>query len=148
MVEATSLSYSTLSPEPNSSYLSNYHHSSIADPISGSTMGLMMFLSTLQYQSPYMNPTYSNAANQIGKMSFVESGGQNLQDRFVSMVTKDGIDIVHSLGITDKEMGVFLGITKVVRERRISLTGPKIYSIGTSLTADPNSGNIGFKYDW
>jgi hypothetical protein len=133
----------TLVVEPNSSYLSNTHSTSMVMPMSDPTMGLMLLLSTFQYQAPYMNPTYSNAASQAGKAAFVVSGGQAVQDRFVNSETEDGIDFAHSLGLTDVEMGIVGFTGKTIRSRQVNVRGPSIGPIRSSLTGTNNSGSIG-----
>lgn len=137
------LSSYTLVPEPNASYLSHTSTPIIA-PMDSSTLGLMMLLSTFQYQAPYMNPVYSNAASQAGKAAFITSGGQNVQDR----LTDQSKDIAKSMGLTDTEIGILAGSAKVYRDRQINVNGPKVYSVRTKLTADQNSGSIVFKYEW
>jgi hypothetical protein len=139
----------TLVPEPNSTYLGHTSGSLVvADPMSGPTMGLMMLLSTLQYQAPYMNPVYSNAASQIGKVAFVQSGGQAVQDKTLSFATKDGLDFAHSIAITDAEMGI-VGLTlKTIRARQLNLNGPKFYSIKTDLTINQQTASMEIKYAW
>jgi hypothetical protein len=112
-------------------------------PLSDPTMGLMMLLSTFQYQAPYMNPTYSNAASQAGKAAFVESGGQAVQDKFLKGETKDGMDFAHSIGLTDMEMGIVGFAGKTIRSRQINVRGPSIGPIRSSLTGTENSGSIG-----
>lgn len=137
----------TLVAEPNSSYLSNTHSTSMVMPLSDPTMGLMMLLSTFQYQAPYMNNTYSNAASQAGKAAFVVSGGQAVQDKFVNSETKDGIDFAHSIGLSDTEMGIVGFAGKTIRSRQFNVRGPSIGPVKSSLTGTNNSGSIGFKYD-
>ena|ERR1035437_9151206 len=145
----TGLSAYTLAPEPNSSYLSYTKGSPVtADPISGSTVGLMMMLSSLQYQAPTMNPMYSAAADKAGQAAFIQSGGQAFQDKFTSVVTKKGAIVAHDMGITDGEMGIVGGTYKAFRTRQIDLKGPKIYSVGTSLTMSGTSGILGVRYDF
>lgn len=134
---------------PNDSYLS---HTSgiptISDPMSSPTMGLMMLLSTFQYQSPYMNPTYSNAASQIGKAAFIKSGGQDFQDKAISYANKTARQTVYSLGIDGNQVGIILGAAKVIRDRQVDLKGPNIGPVKSNLTINPNTGIMGLKYEW
>ncbi len=143
----TNFNARTLIVEPNSSYLSNIHTSPIMVP-NTSTMGLMMLLSTFQYQPSLMGPMYAGAAATAGKAAFITSGGQAYQDRLAAMVTKNVIDVIHSAGITDTEMAITLGTAKIIRDRRIDVNGPKLGSIKTSLTATLGSGSLGIKYEW
>lgn len=139
----------TLVQEPNSTYLSHTSGTpTIATPLSGPTMSLMMLMSTLQYQAPYVNPAYSNAAAQAGKAAFVETGGQAMQDRFIGIATTDGKNTAHSIGLTDTELGIFLISAKTLETHQLSINGPRIYSVKTSLTAKENSGSIGLKWDF
>ena len=153
MGETASLGYPglnacTLASDVNSSYLANTGHIPTFAPTSGPTTGLMMLLSTLQYQAPYMNPTYSNAASQAGKAAFVESGGQAFQDKTVGMTTREGIDFAHSIGINDTEMGIVGFTAKTLRSRQVNFKGPSIGPVKSNLTGTENSGSIGFKYEW
>ena len=135
-------------PEANGSYWTDIHHTSAGDPLSGSTVGLMMLLSTFQYQAPYMGPTYSLAANQAGKAAYIVSGGQAFQDKVISVTTGIARNLVHSLGLTDTEVGLFLGTAKIVKNRKLDINGPKFYFIKTHLTLTPNDGSIDLKYEW
>src|SRR5665213_3217502 len=100
-----SLGAYTLMPEANSSYFSHtkdvYH---TKDPLGDATMGLMMMLSTLRYQSAYLPSPYSTAASQAGKAAFRQSGGQASQDRFETLLGNKAKETAHSLGLTDGEM--------------------------------------------
>lgn len=152
MIEG-SLSYpglqaSTIVAETNISYMSHTHVVAVQEPLSGTTIGLLMLLSTLQYQAPYMSPIYSTAALQIGQKAFVDSGGKSFQDRFLSNMEIRGKNLTHEIGITDGELGATLGTLKVIRDRQINLNGPRIYSVKTGLTADPNSASMKFNYEW
>lgn len=130
------------------SYLPHMNTVPIQEPLSAPTMGLLMVLSTLQYQAPYMSPIYSSAASQIGQKAFTDMGGKSFKDRLMSGMESKGKSIAHSIGITDGELGVTLGTLRVIRARQINLNGPKIYSIRTSLTATPTDGTMVFKYEW
>lgn len=132
---------------PNDFYLADTHYTApkLAD---SSTAGLMMLLSTFQYQAPYMSPVYSNAASQLGKAAYIQSGAQSFQDKFLQSRERDLRDIARDLGITDGEAAVFLGTAKIVRDKQISLDGPKIHSISTHLTGDQSSGKIMLKWDY
>ena len=137
------LSAYTLVPD-NATYLNCYKSCPIApQPMSGPTVGLMMLLSTLQYQAPYMNPVYANAASQAGKAAYIQSGGQAMQNKLTSQATDQTKDFAHSIGITDTEMGVVLGTAKVVRDKQLDVNGPKIYFIKTHLTVGEDHGSIG-----
>lgn len=138
----------TLVPDSNSSYMSNLHYSSPGDPISGPTIGLMMALSALQWQGPTMGPVYSQAASQAGKAAYIQSGGQEMQNRVTSKVENTAKDAVHSIGITDNELGVVLGAAKVYKDRAFSVKGPRIGPIRTTLTATQNSGTVGLGWNW
>lgn len=138
----------TLMPEPNSTYLANTKYQPYHDPISGTTTGLMMMLSTLQYQAPYMNPMYSNAASQAGKAAYIESGGQSSQDRFQGFIGDKAKQEAYSLGVTKTEMVVVLGAAKIARDKSIDLQGPKIYFIQTHINADQDKGTLGLKWEF
>jgi hypothetical protein len=132
----------------NGSYLSNTGHIPTNPHLGGATMGLMMLLSSFQYQAPYMNPVYSNAASQAGKAAFMESGGQDTQDKFMKMVTSDGTKTLKDAGITDTEMGAAGLAVRTLRSRQLNLNGPKIYSVKSSLTADQNGASLGLRWDF
>lgn len=153
MADATESGYTglqayTLVPEPNSSYLINNRYKAGPPPLSNSTIGLLAIISTFQYQTPYMSPVYSNAAAQASKAAYIESGGQAMQDKFSGVSTQDATETVHSLGITDGELGAIFGTAKVVRDRKIDIAGPKFWDFDTHLTASPNSGSIGIKWSF
>ncbi len=95
-----------------------------------------------------MGPMYSGAAGQAGKAAFIESGGQALQDRFLSVMVHKSKDVANSIGITDGELGATLGTLKVIRDRQINLSGPRMYSVKTDLTINQSSGSMNFKYEW
>lgn len=120
----------------------------IADPMSGSTMGLLMLISTLQYQAPYMNPKYSDAGEKAGHAAFIQVGGQAMQDRATNYATKQGQSTAYSLGLTDLEMGIVGGTYKTIRSKEFNVRGPRFWGIKPNLTATPTSANIGFKYEW
>jgi hypothetical protein len=138
----------TLMPEPNISYLSHYTGVPvISEPLSGSTMGLMMILSTFQYQSPSLNPAYSNALNQAGKAAFIESGGQAMQDKLKNYGTDKGKETLQELGM-DSEVAVLLGSAKVIRDRQINVRGPNLGFVKTHLTIGQDHGSFGLGWDW
>lgn len=141
------VSYVTGVPD-NSTYLYKINIPTVTDPFSGSTIGLLMILSTFQYQSPTANPAYSNALGQASKAAYVQVGGQAFQDKVMGIATDKGKNVIHSMGITDGQMGAVLGAYMIARDRRLSLDGPKIYSINTHLTYGVGNANIGFKYEW
>jgi hypothetical protein len=139
----------TLMPEPNQTYLVQTKNVVVpTDPLSGSTVGLMMVLSSFQYQSPTLNTTYSSALNQASHAAFVEVGGQAFQDKTTSYATRNGTDFAHSIGLTDGEMGLAAFTLRTVQRKQINLNGPKVYGIKGSLTLTPNSYNVGFKYEY
>jgi hypothetical protein len=139
----------TLMPEPNSTYLSHTKNIPVtAEPMSGATMGLLMIMSTLQYQAPYMSPVYQNAASQAGKAAFTQSGGQAMQNQIQSKAESAAKGVVYSAGINDTELGVVLGGAKVVRDRQIDVNGPRIFFIKTHVTAAPDHGSLGIKVDF
>jgi hypothetical protein len=156
MSDAVQLRAYTLMPTDNQSYLVQTKNvPTIGEPMSGTTMGMLMLLSTLQYQAPYMNPQYSNAASQAGKAAFIQSGGQAMQDKFTSKVSSqaEGIakDAYHSVGVTDTEVGVVLGAAKVVRDKQVDVNGPKftlINTIRTHVTVGQDHGSVGFKMEF
>ena len=134
--------------EPNVSYLYDTHSVTSPNPLSASTLGLMMFLSTLQYQASYLNGQYSDAANNAGKAAFIESGGQDFQNKLVSFTEKTGRNAIHSAGITDIEAGIVLGAAKTIKSRQLDFSGPSIYSIKTRLTFTQDTCSVGLKYEW
>jgi hypothetical protein len=144
----TGLTACTLAQDANSSYLANYGHVATSTPMSGSTMGLLMLLSTFQYQAPYMSPTYSNAASQAGKAAFMETGGQAMQDKALKIVTDDGNSFAHSIGLTGTEMGI-VGIGyKTYRSRQIDVRGPQISVFRSDLTLAQDSVILGLKWSF
>jgi hypothetical protein len=142
------LTASTLAPTPNSSYLVNTGKVPVQGTIDGSTMGLMMLLSTLQYQAPYMNPAYSNAASQAGKAAFVQVGGQGMQDKLTKYGTDNALHTAHDIGLTDTEMGIVGETYKIYRQKQIDVRGPNIYPVNTHLTINQNSATLGFKWSF
>ena len=142
----SSLSACTLIPD-NSSYLSNTHYSS-PRAMDSSTLGLMMLLSTLQYQAPYTSPTYSAAFSNVGKAAFMVSGGQAMQDKATAMAESGVKNGFHSIGVTDTELGIPLGIAKVVRDKKLTVKGPRFYNVKTDLTATQTGGSLGISYGW
>lgn len=137
----------SLVQEPNSSYLVNLQL--ISKPqLDSPTIGLMMVLSTLQYQAPYLSPNYSNAAYQASKAAQIESGLSDVQARVMKLVTNNAKDTIKSIGITDTEMVILLGTTSTIRNKNLDLKGPELGSIKTHLNINTNSGSVGFKYDW
>jgi hypothetical protein len=116
-------------------------------------MGLMMLLSSFQFQSPLGSAAFPNAAlDQASKAAYIQSGGQAFQDNATSKVTnaatKNLREVAGNCGITEGEAAVVLGTAKVVKDRQFSLNGPQIYSIKTHLTGTPNSGIVNIKYEW
>jgi hypothetical protein len=139
----------TLMPEPNQTYLVQTKNVVVpADPLSGSTMGFMMILSTFQYNPTPVNPTYAGAVSQASRAAFIEEGGQDFQNKLTSYATKNGIDIAHSVGLTDTEMGVVGFGLRTYQRKQLNVNGPKFYGIKSNLTLAPTNGNIGFKYEW
>jgi hypothetical protein len=106
-------------------------------------MGLMMLLSTLQYQAPHIGPFYQEAAKKVGRAAFVESGGQSAQDGVLRMATDKGKEA----GL-ESQMALLVGAAKTVRDRELTLNGPKIDFVKTKLTVSPNSGTLGFGWNW
>jgi len=134
----------TLVPEANVSYLAHTSGTPVVAPMSGPTLGLMMFLSTLQYQSSYLGPTYSNAAGQAGKAAFVEAGGPQGQNNLRTY----GLNQSHEMGLTNAEGAIIFGTARILQKRQIDWTGPSLYSVKPHLTLSPQSGSIGLKYEW
>lgn len=132
----------------NSSYLNYRSAFSFQEPLSGSTVGILMVLSTFQYQSPTMNPTYLNAIGQASRAAFVQSGGQRFQDQLTSKAENAARYIIHSIGITEGQLGVLLGATKVIRDRSVSLDGPRIQSVKTHFNINQTNGSIGLGWDF
>ena len=138
----------TLMPEPNSTYLNHYTNTPlVGDPLSGSTVGLMMILSSFQYQSPTLNPSYSNALNQASHAAFVEMGGQAFQDKVRGYATDQGKGFVHTWD-ADTEVGILLGAAKVVRDRQVDVRGPNISFINTHLTVGQNHESLQLGWEW
>ena len=136
-------------PDPNSSYFIYYKGGmQVHEPMEGSTMALMMLVATLQWQAPMAGPTYSNAAAQAGKAAYIVSGGQGAQDKVASIAAKNAGDGLHSIGITDAELGVVLGTAKVIRDKSVDVNGPRLGHIRTHLTATTNNASLGIRYEW
>jgi len=157
MAESSGLTaYTAMPVYENSTYLNKYKGiPTIAEPMSGTTMGFLMLMSTLQYQAPYMAPQYSNAASQAGKAAFIQSGGQAMQDKITGKVTSQAEsmakDTYHSVGITDTEVGVVLGAAKVFRDKQLDVNGPKftiINTIKTHVTVGQDHATLGLKMDF
>lgn len=153
MGDLSSLTYSntdayTLALQPNVSYLSNTHSTALGMPQSSSTLGLMMMLSTLQYQAPYINSAYTNVAGKVGQAAYIQSGGKSFQENLTDKATQNATEAAHNVGITDKEAAIILGSAKIIKDREIDVNGPRIYSIRSHLTMTQSSGSIGIKYEW
>jgi hypothetical protein len=138
----------TLSVDLNSTYLSQTSTLPATRHINDPTLGLMMLLSTLQYESPYMNQTYSNAANQAGKAAYVESGGQGLQNNFLQRLGKETTDAGHQMGLTDTEMGILFETAKTAKTHKLDINGPKVYFMKTRLTIEESRGSVGVGWSW
>lgn len=135
-------------PTDNASYLSCMKSCPVpAAPMSSGTVGILMILSTLQYQAPYMG-TYSNAASQAGKAAFIESGAQGASNTLTSKAESVAKDAYHSVGITDTEVGAVLGAAKVMRDRQVDVNGPKIYFMKTHVTVGQDHGSLGLGIDF
>ena len=120
----------TLMPEPNQTYLVQTKNVVVpAAPLSGSTVGFMMILST-------------------SRAAFIQEGGQDFQNKLTSYATKNGIDAAHSIGLTDTEMGVVGFTFRTYQRKQLNVNGPKFYGIKSNLTLAPTNGNIGLKYEW
>lgn len=137
----------TIGVADNSSFLTQTKSGPVQEPLSGSTMGVLMVLSVFQYQ-PITNPTYSNAIGQASRAAFVQVGGQALQNQLTSKAEGIAKDTIHSFGITDTEIVAVLGATKTIRDRSISLDGPKIESLKTHFTAGQNNASIGLGWNF
>ena len=137
------LTSSTLVPEANVSYLAHTSGTPIVAPISSPTLALMMFLSTLQYQAPYMGE-YSYAAEEVGKTAFIELGGPQFQNNLKTY----GLDQGHEIGLTNAEGVVIFGTARVIQKRQIDWAGPSFYSVKPRLTLSPNSANVGLKWSF
>ena len=85
---------------------------------------------------------YSEASNQAGKAAYTQAGGKELEDR----ISDKSRAVAYSLGFNDTEMGIIGGTAKAVRDRQLTVKGPKILDIRTSLTAAPGSGSIGLRW--
>lgn len=138
--------------ETNSSY---FIYTTSTIPLSAtyppSVTGLMALLSVMQYQAPYMSPTYSGAAQQAGHAAFIVSGGQAFQDKATAMATKTGEDAIKSavnfVGlVSEQQLGLALGVAKVIRDGRIDIEGPKVYDATTHISADPSDASVGFTW--
>lgn len=140
----TNINSYTLLSDPNTFYWSNTKNMGSITSINDPSIGLLVILSVFQYQTPYINPMYSEAANKASQAAFIQSGAQTAQDK----ISQIGIDFAHSMGVNDMEMGIFVGTVKTVKNRQMEINGPKLYSIKTHLTGTQNSTNIGFKYEW
>lgn len=142
-METAKLKAYALQPDTNSSYLSNYKFHGPAPQMDSSAIGLMMILSTLQYQAPYVAPGYSNAAAQAGKAAYIQSGGQAIQDKVASKVESKVKETCHDIGITDGAIGAVLGTAKVVRDRQVDFNGPRLFMVHTHVTLGPDHGLLG-----
>ncbi len=136
---------STIGISDNSSFLVHTHTPTFQEPLSGSTLGILMVLSVFQYDNS-INPTYSNAISQASKAAYIQSGGQAFQDKITSKAEGTARNVMHSVGITDGQVGTLLGITKVVKDRSLSLDGPKVHSVSTHLTLSQTNGSIGLEW--
>jgi hypothetical protein len=146
---ASNLQASTLMPDANSTYyMRTKDVPYIADPMSGSTMGLLMILSIMQYEAPYVNPAYSTALSKAGTAAYSQSGGQAFQDRATARVEKEAKGIMTSMGITEGEAAVVVGTAKVVRDKQLDIAGPRWHFIQTHLTAGMDHMTLGIKIEF
>jgi hypothetical protein len=130
-------------PTDNASYLSCMKSCPVPQaPMSSSTVGILMILSTFQYQAPHMGP-YSNAASQAGKAAFIESGEQNISNTLSSRAETAAKNAYRSVGLTDIEVGAVLGAAKVVRDKQVDVNGPNVYFVKTHLTVGQDHGSLG-----
>jgi hypothetical protein len=144
---SNTLAYSEV-PDLNCTYLSHTSGTPVfTDPMSGSTIGIMMILSTFQWQAPCTGPC-ADATSQAAKAAYIQGGLQGIQDKVGSKAENGIKDSLHSVGVTDMEMGLVLGSAKVIRDRQISVNGPKLGFIRTHLTITENSGTIGLRWNW
>ena len=92
--------------------------------------------------------TYSNAATQASKAAAIVSGEQDMQDRFIKLITNDSKDAMHSVGITDTEAGIVLETAKTIKNKQLQINGPKIYLIKSKLTIGQDNASIGLGYNF
>lgn len=146
-IDYSNLTCSTQVPD-NSSYLANTHYTAPKASLDGSTMALMMVLSTFQYGSLSSDPSAANAFSQAGKAAYIQSGGQAVQDRLGKMAETNATGFVHSMGLTDVEMGAVYEAYRVNKTHQIKFNGPRIGRIKSDLTLDMQTANIGLKYEF
>ena len=153
-LSSPNLNACTLVPEVNSSYLYDTHYSG-HDPLSGSTMGLMMLLSSLQYQAPYIPGPYQQAAQQAGHSAYIMVGGQAAEDQTNAVIGKVGkqvgdqaLNTVHSMGIGDAELGAGYIAYKIVSDKKINVDAIKVGKVRFNLTIDQQSCSFGVNYGW
>ena len=136
----------------NSTYLSNYKYTAQTQ-LDNDTVGFMAFLSVLKFESPYMGQ-YSDAASKAGDVAFSLSGGQKLQDQFNNKVINPNsklfetkiLGFLHSLGITDTELGIIVGSAKIYRDKGIDVKGPRLGVFESHLTLNTDHGLIGLTW--
>lgn len=139
----------TLMPEPNQTYLVQTKNVVVpADPLSGSTIGFMMILSSFQYQPTVMGPMYSDAVSKASNAAFIVNGGQAFQNKATNYATRNGIDFAHSIGVTDTEMGIVGFSLRTIQRRQLNINGPKLYGVKANLIVGPSSDSLGLKYEF
>lgn len=120
----------------------NFWATPVQNPMDSGTMGLLMILSVFQYQTP-TNPTYNWTLSQAGHAAYIQSGAQDFQDKLASKAEYVVRTTIRSIGVTDGQVGVLIGITNTIRTKELSLDGPRIQSVTTHLHVSENSANIG-----
>jgi hypothetical protein len=118
------------------------------DPLNSNTLGLMMLLSSFQYQPLVFNPAYTDAITAAGRAAYVESGGKAMQDHIAIKAENEAKNDLYSVGITDTELIVVLGAAKIYRDKQIKFRGPKLGPVKTDLTLKQDGGTLGIKYEW
>lgn len=148
-METSNLRAYTLMPEPNATYLDNYKNVPAVAPQMGSgSMGILMLISTLNFNTSVLPPQYSQAASQAGKAAYIQTGGQGIQDKLTNKAGDIAKEAYHAVGITDTEAGVVAGGVKIVRDKQIDVNGPKIYFIKTHLTVGQDHGSLGMGFNF
>jgi hypothetical protein len=132
------LTAQTLQVEPNSTYLNKTQGlPTIQDPMSGSTVGFLMIISAFQYASPIDTPVYTQAFSQAGKAAYIQSGGQDFQNKLQSKAEAKAKQAVSNIGLQE-----------VVRDRQVQFNGPSILSVKTHATLAPDQATVGLKLEF
>lgn len=107
----------------------------------GSVTAILIGLSVLRYV-----PSQPEYQKKIGDAAFVQSGMNQTVDQATRAIETKARYTIRQVGIPDRAVAGVLITLKVVRDREVSVSGPKIVSAGTHLTAGLDHGTLGITW--